>query len=275
MRPIKTASPEVGKFYRYDHPRMYPDILNDMFIRKDDLGPGDVVDLPRLTTVDDELINWPDRHGSDVPLLLVFGSLTCPVTESGAHGLVALHRKFGHQIRFVLVNVREAHPGSRVPQPKTIEQKVQNARELRSRHRIPFEVAVDDIDGTLHRLFGGRPNSVYVISASGKILFRAQWANETAAIERALGEIAAGKPVSNPSVTRTMPAMMKMVGHMRPVLSTAGKGATLDTWKVAPPLGMMMVLSGLFPFFPRKYRGAPAMLLFMALVAVGIGYGVR
>lgn len=259
--------------YRYDHPRIYPDILNDMFMRKSDLGPGDFITLPALDLVDGRRFAWPDAT-DDRPLFLVFGSLTCPVTESAAPGLLELFRDHGHEFRFVLVNVREAHPGARVPQPKTAVSKLRNALELKARHRIPFDVAVDDLDGTAHRALGTRPNSAYVISPSGRILMRAQWANETAAIDRALAEIAADRPVTQASITRTLPAMTKMIGFMGPVLRTAGRGATWDTLKVAPPLVAMMLVSGLFFYLPRRYRGLPTMLLTAGGGAAALAYAL-
>lgn len=268
------ADPQsAAVFYRYDHPRIYPDILNDMIIRKTDLGPGDFVTIPELSLVNGGRLVWRDST-DDRPLLLVFGSLTCPVTESAAPGLNQLYRKFGDDLRFVMVNVREAHPGARVPQPKTAAAKLAHAAKLKARHHIPFDVAADDIDGTTHRLFGGRPNSAYVISPAGRILFRAQWANETAAIGRALADIVARRPVAPSSVSRTLPAMAKMIGFMGPVLRTAGRGATLDTWKVAPPLGAMMLVSSIFFFLPRRQRGAATMALTMGgLIAAAI-YGL-
>lgn len=262
---------QTGAFYRYDHPRIYPDILNDMVVRKSDLGPGDSVTLPELALVGGGSLAWPDASDSR-PLLLVFGSLTCPVTESAAPGLLALFRDFGADIRILMVNVREAHPGATVRQPKSIAAKLQNAAQLKARHHLPFEVAADDIDGSLHRLFGGRPNSAYVISPAGRILFRAQWANETGAIRDALADIVAKRPVARPSVSRTLPAMAKMIGFMGPVLRRAGSGATWDTWKVAPPLGAMMLLSGLFFFLPRSYRGLPTMAVAVGGAVAAIVY---
>jgi thiol-disulfide isomerase/thioredoxin len=268
------ADPQsAATFYRYDHPRIYPDILNDMIIRKADLGPGDFVTIPELSLVNGSRLVWPDVT-DDRPLLLVFGSLTCPVTESAAPGLLQLYQEFGNDLRFVMVNVREAHPGARVPQPKTAAVKLANAAKLKARHHIPFDVAADDIDGTTHRLFGGRPNSAYVISSAGRILFRAQWANETAAIGRALADIVAGRPIARPSVSRTLPAMAKMIGFMGPVLRTAGRGATWDTWKVAPPLGAMMLMSGLFFFLPRRLRGTATMALAMGGLTAAAIYGI-
>jgi hypothetical protein len=264
---------QSGAIYRYDHPRIYPDILNDMIVRKTDLGPGDHVFLPDLPLVGGGRLFWPDPMDKR-PLLLVFGSLSCPVTESAAPGLVQLYRDFGNTLHFVLVNVREAHPGARVPQPKTASTKLAHAAELKARHHIPFEVAADDIDGTTHRKFGGRPNSAFVISPAGLILFRAQWANETAAISEALEDIAAGRPIARPSVSRTLPAMARMIGFMGPVLRTAGRGATWDTWKVAPPLGAMMLMSGLFFFLPRRHRGTATMALATGCLAAAAIFGL-
>jgi hypothetical protein len=265
-----STDPHSAAFYRYDHPRVYPDILNDMAFRKRDKAPGDFVSLPTLQLTDGRPFVWPDASDTR-PMLLIFGSLTCPVTESAAPGLVQLHRTFGQDFRFLLVNVREAHPGSRVPQPKTAAMKLRNAQELKAHHRIPFEVATDDIDGTAHRALGGRPNSAYLISATGNILMRAQWANETAAIGKVLTELVAGRRITQTSISRTLPAMAKMIGFMRPVLRTAGRGAIWDTWKVAPPLGVMMILSGLFFFVPRRQRGLPTMILAMGATAAAIG----
>lgn len=86
---------------------------------------------------------------------MVFGSLTCPVTESAGGGLRELHARYGDRVRFVLVNVREAHPGALTPSDHSMR--------LKEHHLLPFEVATDDLDGTLHRAFGPRPSSAYPI----------------------------------------------------------------------------------------------------------------
>ena len=109
-------SQDVGRRYRFEHLAL-PTVLKDMYYSKDDPGPGDRVpdfDLPilgggRFRSTD---------LGETAPLLLIFGSYTCPVTDSAAPGLRQLHARFGDRVRFVMVDVREAHPGKAVPQPK-------------------------------------------------------------------------------------------------------------------------------------------------------------
>lgn len=125
---------------------------------------------------------------------MVFGSRTCPVTESAAPVLKRLHARFGDSVRFVLVNTREAHPGQTIGQPATAAEKHRHAHHLRHHHAIPFEVAVDDIDGTVHRAFTPKPNSAYLADPGGTILFRAHWANDEAALRRALERTTSGAP---------------------------------------------------------------------------------
>jgi hypothetical protein len=265
MTHTQAAAPGEPSGYRFDHPRL-KDVLNDMYIPTGESGPGDKLEPFELQSLDGDRMTSEGLLTPGQPLLLVFGSRTCPVTESAAGGLKELHALYGSQVRFVLVQVREAHPGSRISQPKTLDQKLRRAVDLKAHHRIPFEVAADDLEGTLHRRLGARPNSLYVIDSTHTIVFRAQWANETAAIAEALQMVVAGKAPRNPSVTRTFQAVIKAVGHMSPVLSAAGRGARFDTWRIAPPMGFMMILSDLLFFLPREKRGIPAVVLTILLM---------
>lgn len=263
-----------GHRYRYDHPRLFPDVINDMVMGEDDLEPGDGLRPPALTLLDGTRIDmWYSADGR--PTLIVFGSRTCPVTISAAPALVRLHEQFGRYVRFLLVYVREAHPGRSIPQPRTLEDKQHHAAALKAELGLPFEVAVDDIDGGLHRQLGARPNSAYIVDPDGVILFRAQWANVDKPLERALAALAAGRPIRHREATSTMTAVARMIGFMAPVHSAAGKGARRDTWKVMPPLGLMMLLSGAFFFLPRSLRGGPTIVLTMSLMAVGTATLVR
>lgn len=252
-----TRNPE---HYRIDRPTITA-VMNDLWIPSSDLGPGDQIPSFDLPTTDGGQVSSADLAADDRPTLLVFGSLTCPVTESGAAGIRALHFRYGQQVRFLMVNAREAHPGATTGQPRTFEQKLRNARELKAHHGFAFEVAIDALDGTLHRAFGPRPNSAYLIDPSGTIEFRAHWANVTSVLESALAAITAGRSVPSARAGHTLRAMAIMTGHADVAFATAGKGALADTWKVAPPFGAMIVLSRLFAFLPRSRRGLPTMLL--------------
>ena len=81
------------------------------------------IDLP---TTDGGRFSSESIAADGRPVLLVFGSLTCPVTQSAGRGLLDLHRTYGDAIRFVVVNVREAHPGADTPQPRVIDEMMRN-----------------------------------------------------------------------------------------------------------------------------------------------------
>lgn len=272
MTTETTRSPDpAGAGYRIQHPTL-PVLLGDMRIPATDPGPGDpapVIDLP-ITTGDRVNTEEPARDGR--PVFLVFGSLTCPITEGAADGIKDLHRRYGARIRFVLVNVREAHPGSLVPQSQTIEEKTAHAQALQRHHGCDFDIAVDDIDGTLHRSFGPRPSSAYLIDPSGTIVFRAQWSNVTPALEEAMAAVATGRRPPRADVRQTLRSVVQMAGHGQVSFDTAGKGALRDTWKATPPMAAMIQTSRLFSFLPRHRRGilAVATMLALGLLAVTV-----
>jgi len=263
-----TQTPERER-YLLDHPTM-TDILRDLRIPKTDPGAGDHAPSFDLPTTDGGRITSESIRREGKPVLLVFGSLTCPVTESAAGGLNDLHARYGDRVRFVMVNVREAHPGSTTGQPRDAEQKRANAIALRAHHRFAFEVAVDDIEGTLHRAFGPRPSSAYLLDPSGEILFRAHWSNTTDAIGNALESIVSGTRPARTDVHQTLRAMSAMTGHADAAFEAAGRGAMLDTWKAAPPFAAMIVMSRMFSFLPRGRRGAPTILAMVVLVVAAV-----
>jgi hypothetical protein len=137
-----------------------------------------------------------------------------------------------------MVNVREAHPGCAFPQPGTFEAKLGHAERLRDIHGFPFEVAVDDVDGTLHRALGPKPASAYLLARDGTILFRAHWASDTGALAAALEAVVTGAPLLRPR-SGAIAATLRMIPDVAPVLDRAGRGAWSDMWRVAPPLAAM------------------------------------
>jgi hypothetical protein len=223
-----------GNAYRFARLTL-PIVMRDLYFTDNDPSPGDGVPGFDLPTVGGGRFRSSDLAKTG-PALLIFGSSTCPMTDSAAAGLHELHARFGHRIRFVMVNVREAHPGKAIPQPQTPEAKSAQASRLRELHGFEFEIAVDDVDGTLHRALSPKPNSAYVLGAEGIILFRAHWANDTPALAAALTAVAAGAapcPARSGGLVRPM---LRMLPHLAPVLDRAGSGAWADMWRVAAPL---------------------------------------
>ncbi len=227
-------SQDVGRRYRFKHLALST-VLRDMYYNRDDPGPGDRVPDFDLPTSGGGRFRSADL-GETGPLLLIFGSYTCPVTDNAAPGLNELQARFGGRVRFVMVNTREAHPGKAVPQPQTLDEKMTHAQLLRDIHGFKFEVAVDELDGTLHRALSPKPNSAYVRGKDGTILFRAQWANDTKALAAALDAVTAGESPHRSQSGCLVRPMIRFLSDVATVLDRAGGGAWRDMWRVAPPL---------------------------------------
>ncbi|THJ16070.1 redoxin domain-containing protein [Nocardioides sp.] len=235
-------SAAAGRRYRFGRPT-FRIVLQDLRIPADHPGPGDKVPWFDLPTTDGGRFRSADIAARGRPLVLVFGSLTCPITEAAGPGLVDLHRRYGDAVDFVAVNVREAHPGADVQQPQYAESKMRHARALRQHHGFEFQVAVDQLDGIVHRAFGTRPSSAYVIDATGTIVFRAHWSNRLGALEDAVRAVHSGRTPSRGAVGQTVRALMGMAGFADVALQNAGRGAMRDFWLAAPPVAGYLTLS--------------------------------
>ncbi len=244
------ALSDAGRRYRFEHLALRI-VLRDLRFTKDDPGPGDRVPTFDLPTVTGGRVRSTDFADTG-PALLIFGSTTCPVTDNAAPGLSELYLRFGHRVRFVMVNVREAHPGKAIPQPRTLDAKTAHAGQLRDLHGFEFEVAVDDVDGTLHRALSPKPNSAYVLGADGTILFRAQWANDTKALAAALDAIVTGRAPRRSQSGGVVKPTLRMLRHLAPALDRAGPGAWADMWRVAPPLAAIAFALKALRISPRR-----------------------
>ncbi len=103
------------------------------------------------------------------------GSITCSMYVKNIGGVRRLRDKYP-DVEFLLVYVREAHPGSRLGPPETQEEKLALGRQLKQIYKEPREVLVDTLDGDMHRRYGALPNMVYVIDPRGRVVYRCDWA---------------------------------------------------------------------------------------------------
>lgn len=110
------------------------------------------------------------------------------MTAGARPGLMNLYRDFGKEISFVSVYVREAHPGENYPHHTSDSGKMQQAQDWKEQDKIPWLVAVDTLDGEVHRKFQPLPNSVHLIDCAGNVVFRALWAGQEKWLRRKLEE---------------------------------------------------------------------------------------
>ncbi len=139
-------------------------------------------------TLDGHIIRLSDYRG-DRNVVLTFGSATCPMTAGSIGGMNDLYEEYNrHDVKFLFVYVREAHPGEDIPAHESMEDKICAAERLRDEEDIEMPILVDDLRGSIHRKYGRLPNSTYVIDKSGRVAFRALW-TQPDRVEEALEEL--------------------------------------------------------------------------------------
>jgi len=262
---LQTKGAGETKDYRFDRFRLGL-ILDDMKFSKKSLRPGDPIPRFDLLATDGSQFQL-DEYAAGRPVLLVTGSVTCPMTAASTPDLKSLYEKYGETVAFVLLYVREGHPGEHTPQPKTMEDKLQHARALQEIFGVNWPVAVDDIDGSLHRALDAKPNSLHLVDARGMIVFRSLWAGDTNAVERAVGQLVRGENLTGTESKKMVGPVVRSGGYITEVLKTGGEAAIRDAWLAAPPMILLGQISSLFSFAPKARRGQ---LAAATLAAIGL-----
>ena len=124
-----------------------------------------------------------DQNGTQVSLhdyrgkwvVLETGSITCAMYVKNIPGIKELQVKYP-DVEFLLVYVREAHPGSRLGPHESNAQKIQRAEKLKVFYDEPRKILIDDLQGKMHKAYGELPNMVYIIDPNGRIIYRSDWA---------------------------------------------------------------------------------------------------
>jgi hypothetical protein len=164
-------------------------------------------------------------------VVLETGSYSCPQYAARIgpmNDLAARHP----DAAFLVLYVREAHPGARAPEHRSLADKLAVAgRTLAEEPEERRTILVDDLEGTAHRVYGGLPNMIYVIGPSGTVVFRGAW-NDPAVLARVLDRLAAGRALTGLS-TAFRPVAPRVVLR---VLRRAGWGAVLDFARALPRL---------------------------------------
>ena len=248
----------ADKQYRYDRFTIRL-LLRDMRFRKGAAVPGDPVPAFNLVTTDDEELTNQDVFG-DKPVLLIFGSITCPMTASAMPFLTRLHAEFGDRVDFIMLNVREAHPGEHFRQPLTVAEKLDHARALKELYGISWTVATDNIEGSLHRALDPKPNSAILTNAAGVIIFRSLWASDQKAVRQALESAVAGRTLDKSQSQALFLPVARAMGQVQEVMERAGPQAVKDLWRVALPMALAGRVATMFSPLSRDRRGVAAAL---------------
>jgi peroxiredoxin len=131
----------------------------------------------KAVTLDGGTVRLSDYRGRK-NVLLVFGSVTCPMTAASIGAINELYEQFrGDDVEFLFVYVREAHPGEQVPAHRSADAKARAATLLRNEEKVDMPIVVDSIGGNIHRRYSRLPNPSFLIDRSGRVAFRSMWSN--------------------------------------------------------------------------------------------------
>jgi len=255
--------------YRYDRVTMGI-LMSDFSFSKGSAAPGDLFPIFNIASTEGEMIAKEHFLGKR-PLLVVFGSATCPMTASSIESLKRLHARYGDRVTFITLNVREAHPAENVSQPRTYEQKVEHARRLKQQFEIPWIVASDDLDGTLHRALDTKPNAAYLMDINGRLVFRSLWAGDAHALGSALQSLVDEQPLATSESTYTVGPLVRGLGFFHDVLQQAGPQAMRDMLLAAPPIAILGRIAGVFRSVTPERRALPAFFVLFGIISAFAG----
>lgn len=161
----------------------YPRFKASFYAEKGFAGPksGDSFIDFALFNIDGEYVDLKRYLGKWV--VLETGSITCPQYVANIPLVKQLQEKYP-QVVFLLLYVREAHPGNKITNHHSVEEKRQRALLAQGfgefRHAL-----IDDLQGTFHTSLGGKPNMVYILNPKHQVVFRSDW-NIPSTIEKIL-----------------------------------------------------------------------------------------
>jgi thiol-disulfide isomerase/thioredoxin len=245
-------------------------LFADLKFKQSAAAPGDRVPAFELvTTRGERLVN--DEVFGDKPVLFIFGSMTCPMTASSAPSVQELYEEFGERVDFIMLYVREAHPGENYAQAESIEDKIGSARALQKFYDIDWIVAADTLHGDLHRALDPKPNAAYLVSSDGEILFRSLWAADYDALHLALEDAADGKALRHTQSTRLFGPVARAMGSVRETMRRGGPQAERDLWRAAFPMALAGLVASWFGPLSPGQRGIAAVLTMVIGMIVVMG----
>jgi tetratricopeptide (TPR) repeat protein len=117
------------------------------------------------------------------PVVLVFGSYTCPNLRDSADELNSLYHRYGYRTPFFLVYIREAHAagdwqstrnereGVVLDPAKTMDEKEHHAAMCSLKLHLQFPALVDGMDGKVEAAYAAWPSRAFVIGTDGRVLY--------------------------------------------------------------------------------------------------------
>ena len=183
-----------------------------------------------LLDLDGNSVRLSDLRGG--PVVLEFGSYRCPIFSDRVPAMEQLAREHP-EATFLVVYVREAHPGEHQGPHRSLAEKRSAAHKLALEEALRRRVLIDTLDGAMHRAYGGAWNPVYVIGPDGRVVMRQAW-NHPEAVAAALDGLRDGLvPQLSDSTDMLREPSRSPTGQR--LLERGGPRALEDVYRSAPP----------------------------------------
>lgn len=151
------------------------------------MGPAEGEKAPafELDDIEGNAVSLESLLGK--PVVIEFGSYTCPVFRRKVEDIESLRKEFGDSVNWVLIYTMEAHPtdgwaidintrdGIEFAQHTSIEERLTCARACSEEMNLAIRVLVDGIDDAITVAYSGKPNRGYVLDAEGVVVSRQVW----------------------------------------------------------------------------------------------------
>ncbi|MDO8544903.1 MAG: redoxin family protein [Opitutaceae bacterium] len=135
-----------------------------------------------LRTLDGkQTVKLSDFRGKK-PVVLIFGSYTCPPFRDVYPTLERLHRTYGEKVAFYYIYIREAHPedgwkmprnqrdGIMVKDPKTLDERVKLAETACAFFKTTIPGLVDTMDDATDRAYAAWPSRIFIVDKEGRLV---------------------------------------------------------------------------------------------------------
>jgi tetratricopeptide (TPR) repeat protein len=117
------------------------------------------------------------------PVVLVFGSYSCPNFRGAAASLRDLQKRFGGEAPFLLVYIREAHTaetwesgrnsrdGVRIQPAANLAEKREHATLCMRELHLAFPAVVDGMDGAVEKAYSAWPSLAVIVGKDGRVVY--------------------------------------------------------------------------------------------------------
>src|SRR5262245_19216329 len=119
------------------------------------------------------------------PVVLIFGSFTCPPFRSGLTEMDGLYQKYKEKAEFRFIYIREAHPDSilrvtegektvltKIGQTNNFAERAHVAQQCSQTLKLTMPMLIDTTDNKTNAAYAGWPNRLVIVAKDGTVAYK-------------------------------------------------------------------------------------------------------